>query len=102
MRDYVRKNTKYIKRLITNSALKKRRTLMFSVIFLLVAAIGVQLTTKAIGIQLTKMREANLAAASGASGTPNPPSNLIVTTMSVSSLRLQWQDNSQNETGFRV
>ncbi len=34
--------------------------------------------------------------------TPNPPSGLIVSVVSSSSLRLQWQDNSSNETSFSV
>ena len=34
--------------------------------------------------------------------TPNPPSGLSVSVVSSSSLRLQWQDNSSNETSFSV
>lgn len=34
--------------------------------------------------------------------TPNPPSNLSATTLSTTSIRINWQDNSGDETGFRV
>ena len=33
---------------------------------------------------------------------PNPPSGLIVSDVSSTSLRLQWQDNSSNETSFSI
>jgi len=33
---------------------------------------------------------------------PNTPSNLIVDALSPSSIRIQWTDNSSNETGFRI
>jgi transcriptional regulator CtsR len=39
----------------------------------------------------------------GASPTlPNPPSNLITTPISSSRIDLSWQDNSDNETGFKI
>lgn len=34
--------------------------------------------------------------------TPNPPGNVLVTTLSTTSLKVQWNDNSNNETGFRI
>ncbi|MEW6039998.1 MAG: DUF1566 domain-containing protein [Elusimicrobiota bacterium] len=43
------------------------------------------------------------------SGTPSPgisapaaPSNLVITAVYISSVTLTWQDNSNNETGFRI
>ncbi|MDI6828532.1 MAG: PQQ-binding-like beta-propeller repeat protein [Armatimonadota bacterium] len=41
----------------------------------------------------------------GLRGTPpttNPPSNLIATVISKTQVRLQWQDNSNDEYGFRI
>ena len=76
----------YLKRVITNSSFKNRRTLLFSLFFVFLAAMGVQLTT--------------IESAAGPS--VNPPGNLSVTVVSSSSLRLQWQDNSSDETGFQI
>lgn len=33
---------------------------------------------------------------------PTAPTNLVVTTLGATSIRLQWQDNSNNETSFRI
>jgi len=38
-------------------------------------------------------------------GTPpaaNPPSNLVATALSETQVHLQWQDNSNDEYGFRI
>ncbi len=38
----------------------------------------------------------------GDSNAPNPPSNLVLTPLSSSSVRVQWKDNSDDEIGFKI
>jgi hypothetical protein len=42
------------------------------------------------------------SARAGANGVPAVPSNLTATPVSATTIRLQWADNSANETGFSV
>src|SRR6266576_4738373 len=89
--NYVRTNFANIKRSINNSNFKARRTLLFSVVFICLMAVGVQFAT---------IEEVKSAGRTGSA--PNPPGNLTVSTVSSNTLTLRWQDNSSDETGFSI
>lgn len=74
----------------TTKASRRRRIVGLSLLLFCLAA----------GVRLVSSE----AAGSPAKGfiSPNPPSGLIVSVVSSSSLRLQWQDNSSNETSFSI
>jgi subtilisin family serine protease/fibronectin type 3 domain-containing protein len=44
----------------------------------------------------------NIASSTSSSVPPNAPSNLVIIGRSSSSVALKWQDNSGNETGFKI
>ena len=44
----------------------------------------------------------HIASSGGGSGDLNPPSNLTAEAIGSSQIRLTWQDNSTNESGFRI
>ena len=85
----VRTHIEVIFRSVTNSS-RRRRVVSLSLLLFCLAA----------GVRLVSIE----AAAFEPKGAlvPNPPSGLIVSVVSSSSLRLQWQDNSSNETSFSV
>ena len=76
-------------RSVINSS-RRRRVVTLSLLIFCLAA----------GVRLVSIE----AAGSTAKGfiSPNPPSGLTVSVVSSSSLRLQWQDNSSNETSFSI
>src|ERR1044071_8316802 len=59
-------------------------------------SLGLLIFCLAAGVRLVSISVA------GAPAVPNAPSGLIVSVVSSSSLRLQWQDNSSDETSFSV
>src|SRR5829696_5787321 len=85
----VRTHIELIIRLVTNLS-RRRRVVSLSLLLFCLAA----------GVRLVSID----AAAFEPKGAvvPNPPSGLIVSVVSSSSLRLEWQDNSSNETSFSV
>src|ERR1041385_2014316 len=65
-----------------------------------VVSLSLILLCLAVGVRLVSIS----AAGSTSKGfiSPNPPSGLVVSVVSSSSLRLQWQDNSSNESSFSI
>src|SRR5690349_12984020 len=85
----VRTHIELISRSLINAG-RRRRVVSLSLLLFCLAA----------GVRLVSIE----AAGSTSKGfiSPNPPSGLIVTVVSSTSLRLQWQDNSSNETSFSI
>src|SRR5262245_15590137 len=101
MMNWVRTTNEYAQRLVLNSKLfKNRSTVVFGLIFLCLATQFIQLATAGVhGGQQESTQRATLAAPSV---TVLAPSILSAAALSSSSIALQWQDNSTNETGFQI
>ena len=88
MRD-VRPHIEFIIRSITGLNCRRR-----------VVSLGLLLFCLAVGFRLVSISAAGAPAKGPVA--PNAPSGLTVSVISSSSLRLQWQDNSTDETSFSV
>src|SRR6266571_7720289 len=100
MINWVRTTNKYASRLVLNSKFKSRSTLVFGLLFVLLAAYGIQLAT--VGVHGGQGRWARSATLSAPSPGIVPPSNLSAAALSSSSISLSWQDNSTGENGFQI